>query len=147
MDGVMDIYMPDFKFWDPTHAKRYTKGRHYPEAARAAIREMHRQVGDLAFDENGMARRGLLVRHLVMPGGLAGTREVMRFLARETSPNTYVNIMAQYYPAGQVGAEKYAEINRKVTPEEHEEAMRIAREEGLGRFDERRGSQRRWLFL
>ena len=147
LDGAIDIYMPDFKFWDPAHAKRYTKGRNYPEAARAAILEMHRQVGDLVFDENGMARRGLLVRHLMMPGGLAGTREVMRFLAREISPNTYVNIMAQYYPAGQVGAEKYAEINRGVTPEEHKEAIRIAREEGLSRFDERRPNQRRWLFL
>jgi putative pyruvate formate lyase activating enzyme len=147
MDGVIDIYMPDFKFWDPVHAKRYTKGRNYPDAARTAIQEMYRQVGDLVFDENGLARRGLLVRHLVMPGGLAGTRDVMRFLARDISPNTYVNIMAQYYPAGQVSAEKYAEINRQATSEEHAEAIRVAREEGLTRFDERRPGQRRWLFL
>ena len=138
LDGVVDIYMPDFKFWDPGHAKRFTKGKNYPEAARAAIKEMHRQVGDLVVDENGLARRGLLVRHLVMPGGLAGTREVMRFLCREVSPKTYVNVMAQYYPAGQVGAEKYPEINRGITPEEYAEAVGIAQEEGLSRFDERR---------
>lgn len=137
MDGVIDIYMPDFKFWDPDVSKRLMKAKDYPEAARAAIKEMHRQVGELAFDDSGLARRGLLVRHLVMPGGLAGSREIMHFLAREVSPHTYVNIMAQYYPAGQVGAEKYAEINRRTTAEEYQEAVRIAREAGLYRFDER----------
>ncbi|MFQ5882111.1 MAG: radical SAM protein [Candidatus Methylomirabilales bacterium] len=138
MDGIIDIYMPDFKFWDSDVTKRLVKAKDYPTAAREAIREMHRQVGDLTFDQDGLARRGLLVRHLVMPMGLAGTRAVMRFLAREVSPHTYVNIMAQYYPAGQVSAEKYSEINRRITPEEYQEAIRIAREEGLSRFDERR---------
>jgi len=129
--------MPDFKFWDPELAKKYVKAKDYPEAARAAIKEMYRQVGDLVFDENGLAKRGLLTRHLIMPGGIAGTREIMRFLAQEVSPHTYVNIMDQYYPAGVVGGEKYAEINRRISREEHEEAIRIAREEGLYRFDRR----------
>ncbi len=138
MDGVVDIYMPDFKFWDAGISARLVKGKDYPEAARAAIPEMHRQVGPLAFDERGLARRGVLVRHLVMPGGLAGTREIMRFLAREVSPDTYVNIMDQYYPAGQVSPTKYAEICRRPSPTEVLEARQIAREEGLHRFDARR---------
>ena len=145
LDGIVDIYMPDFKVWDRQVAKRYLKAPDYPEAARAAVKEMHRQVGPLTFDERGLARRGLLVRHLVMPGGLGGTREVMRFLAQEVSPDTYVNIMAQYYPAGLVNEDRYPEINRHVTAEEMAEARRIAEEEGLHRFDERRQSALRWL--
>jgi putative pyruvate formate lyase activating enzyme len=137
LDGIVDIYMPDFKFAGREESRILVKAKDYPERAKAAIGEMHRQVGDLVLDDRGMARRGLLVRHLVMPGGLAGTREVMRFLAREISPNTYVNIMDQYYPAGQVGAEKYAQINRRITAEEYQEAVRMAREEGLHRFDQR----------
>lgn len=138
MEGVVDIYMPDFKFWDPELAKRYVKARDYPEAARAAIKEMHRQVGPLVFDTYGLAKRGLLVRHLVMPGGTAGTEAIMRFLATEVSPDTYVNIMAQYYPAGKVNAESYPEINRMVTPIEYQGAIRLAHEVGLRRLDERR---------
>lgn len=145
LDGIVDIYMPDFKVWDRQVAKRYLKAPDYPEAARAVVKEMHRQVGPLAFDERGLARRGLLVRHLVMPGGLGGTREVMRFLAQEVSRDTYVNIMSQYYPAGLVGEDRYPEINRHVTPEEMAEARRVAVEEGLSRFDERRPSPLRWL--
>ena len=94
----MDIYMPDFKFWDPV-AEELCQAEDYPEIARRAVREMHRQVGDLVMNEAGVAQRGLLVRHLVMPDGLAGTREIMEFLAREISPNTYVNVMGQYRPA------------------------------------------------
>ena len=138
MEGVIDIYMPDFKFWDPELAKRYVKATDYPQAARSAIKEMHRQVGPLAFDAHGLAKRGVLVRHLVMPGGTGGAREVMRFLATELSPDTYVNIMAQYRPAGKVTAESYPEINRMVTPIEYREAIRIAYEHGLHRLDERR---------
>lgn len=136
MDGVVDMYMPDFKFWDPEISFRLMKARNYPEAARESVREMHRQVGELVFDESGLARRGVLVRHLVMPGGLAGTREIMRFLAREVSPRTYVNIMDQYSPAGK--ADEYEEINRPTTRRETLEARRIALEEGITRFDERR---------
>ena len=138
LDGVVDIYMPDFKFWDSRISARLVKAKDYPEAARAALREMHRQVGPLQFDENGVATRGVLVRHLVMPGGLAGSREIMRFLAREVSADTYVDIMDQYHPAGQVSATKYPEICHRPTPTEILEARQIARQEGLHRFDERR---------
>lgn len=135
LDGAVDIYMPDFKCWDGAKAGRYLKAPGYPEAARAAIREMHRQVGELVLDGNGLARRGVLVRHLVMPGALEDTREIMRFLAQEVSPGTYVNLMDQYRPAGRVGPDRYPEINRRVTSREMAEAYRFAREAGLHRFD------------
>ena len=135
LDGVVDIYMPDFKFWDPEVSRELARAEDYREVACRAIREMHRQVGDLVLDERGLARRGLLVRHLVMPGGKAGTREVMRFLAREISPNTYVNIMPQYRPEGQ--AFRFPWINRPLALGEWAEAVAIARQEGLSRFDER----------
>ena len=144
LDGVVDIYMPDFKFWDARRSLRYLKAKDYPEAARQAIKEMHRQVGVLKFDEYGLAKRGVLVRHLVMPGFLDETRAILRFLAEEVSPDTYVNIMAQYHPAGKVSAEKYPEINRRITESEYLEAIRIAREVGLWRLDERRP---RWPWL
>ncbi len=138
LDGVVDIYMPDFKLWDRATAKRYLKAPDYPDAARAAIAEMHRQVGPLVLDEHGLAKRGLLVRHLVMPGLLEETRAILNWLARELSTDTYVNVMAQYYPAGVVSAEKYPEINRRLSPDEFGEAVRLAREAGLWRLDERR---------
>ena len=140
LEGIVDVYMPDFKYWHEDQAKRYVKSPKYPSAARAAIREMHRQVGDLRFDSHGMARRGVLVRHLVMPDGLEETREIVRFLSEDISPDTYINLMAQYYPAGKVNGEKYQEINRHITTDELEEAFRIAREVGLVRFDERKAS-------
>ena len=134
MDGLVDIYMPDFKFWDPQKAKRYLKTEKYPEAARAAIKEMHRQVGDLVIDEHGLARRGLLVRHLVMPGFLDDTRQILRFLAEDISPHTFVNIMGQYHPAGKVNARRYPEINRRPGYDELQQAYAFAREMGLHRF-------------
>jgi putative pyruvate formate lyase activating enzyme len=137
MDGVVDIYMPDFKFWDPVLSLRYLKARDYPEAARRVIREMHRQVGDLRFSEDGLAKRGLLVRHLVMPGRIAGTAAILGFLAGEVSPDTYVNVMAQYYPAGRVEREsQFAEIDRRITSEEYREAVETACGLGL-RLDQR----------
>jgi len=135
LDGVVDVYMPDFKFWDPEVSRELARAEDYREVACRAIREMHRQVGDLVLDEGGLARRGLLVRHLVMPNCKAGTREVMRFLAREISPDTYVNIMPQYHPEGQ--AFRFPSISRPLAPGELAEAVAIAREEGLSRFDER----------
>jgi putative pyruvate formate lyase activating enzyme len=135
LDGVVDIYMPDFKFWDEGVGRQMAKAADYGEAARRAIQEMHRQVGDLVLDSDGLARRGLLVRHLVMPGGLAGTREVMRFLAREISAETYVNIMPQYRPEGQ--ARRCPEIDRTITAAEWREAIGVAREEGLRRLEQR----------
>ncbi len=137
MEGIVDIYMPDIKYWRDDSAKRYVKSPQYPAAARAAIAEMHRQVGPLQLDERGLARRGVLVRHLLMPDSLDETGEIMRFLSDDISPDTYVNIMSQYRPAGKVGGDNYAEINRRVTPEEMQLAFTVAREAGLHRFDER----------
>jgi putative pyruvate formate lyase activating enzyme len=137
LEGVFDIYMPDLKFMDTEIAQKFCRAGDYPEKAKAAIREMHRQVGDLAVNSQGIAERGLLVRHLVLPGGLAGTREAMRFLSREISPNTYVNIMAQYRPCGQ--SPEHPSLNRRLSAAEYEEAVRMAHEEGIRRLDERRG--------
>jgi len=136
LDGVVDIYMPDFKVWDAEKAHRYLKARDYPEVARRTIREMHRQVGVLKFDEYGLAKRGVLVRHLVMPGDVARTEQILRFLAEEIAPDTYVNVMAQYRPAGMVSAERYAEINRRITSQEYWRAVRLAEQLGL-QLDER----------
>ena len=133
LDGVVDVYMPDFKFWDPEIARQLANASDYPEVARQAIKEMHRQVGDLVLDDRGIARRGLLVRHLVMPNDAAGTREVMRFLAGEVSPDSYVNVMAQYHPEGQ--AFRHPLIGRPVMRGEWADAVAAAREEGLHRFD------------
>lgn len=140
LEGIFDIYMPDFKFWNSEMARKYLKAPDYPERARDAIKEMHRQVGNLTVDENGIALRGVLLRHLVMPEGVAGTREIMRYIAREISPDTYVNIMDQYRPCG--NADKYPPIDRCITHDEYEEALRAAREEGIRRFD-RRGRRMR----
>jgi putative pyruvate formate lyase activating enzyme len=137
LEGVFDIYMPDLKFMDGEVSHRYCRARDYPEKVRAAIQEMHRQAGDLLLDHRSVAQRGLLVRHLVLPGGLAGTREAMRFLAREVSPDTYVNIMAQYRPFGE--AADHPPLNRRITAKEYEEALQIAREEGIHRLDQRSG--------
>lgn len=129
LDGVVDIYMPDFKFADSGVAEHMSNAPHYPTVARAAIREMHRQVGDLVVDEHGVAHRGLILRHLVMPGRLDDTREIMRFIAEEISPDTYVNVMAQYRPAHL--ADEYPELKRPLTRSEYREALKIARDEGL----------------
>jgi putative pyruvate formate lyase activating enzyme len=140
LDGIVDIYMPDFKYWDSEMARKYSKAPDYPQVARRTIKEMHRQVGDLVMDEHGVAKRGLLLRHLVMPGEIAGTREVARWVARELSPTTYLNVMAQYYPAGKVSRSEYPEINRRVLPSECERALDAAFRAGLTRLDARRPS-------
>ncbi|HQU32501.1 MAG: radical SAM protein [Planctomycetia bacterium] len=132
LDGVFDIYMPDFKFSDSDVAAKWCKARDYPQVVMEVIREMHRQVGDLMVNDRGIAERGLIVRHLVMPNGLAGTRKVMQFLAQNISSHTYVNIMDQYHPCGL--ARKYPEINRRINEKEFEVALRIAREEGITRL-------------
>jgi len=142
-DGIVDIYMPDFKFWDPEAARRYLKAPNYPEAARRAIKAMHRQVGDLVLDEDGLAQRGVLLRHLVMPGGLAGTREIVQWVARELSPDTYINLMAQYYPAGKVSPQQYGEINRPIAGDEFQQALAVARAAGLRRLDSRSAARAR----
>ncbi len=136
LDGVFDIYMPDFKYWDPKVAEELSDAPDYPEVAREALKEMHRQVGELVMDEQGIAQRGVLIRHLVLPEGLAGTRQIMRFLAREISPNSYVNIMAQYRPCGR--ASEVPALRRSITDEEYQEAIQMAHDEGINRLDERK---------
>ena len=148
LDGLVDIYMPDFKFWSAETAKCLAKAKDYPDRARDAIREMHRQVGVLRFTPDGLACRGVLVRHLVMPGQLDESRAIFQWLAEALSPDTYVNIMGQYRPEHEVGAMaaadrrdagtvRYAEINRTPTRRELQEAYAAARASGLWRFDER----------
>jgi putative pyruvate formate lyase activating enzyme len=139
LDGVVDIYMPDFKFWDNAWGERFCGVRDYREQACVAIREMHRQVGDLSLDDEGIAVRGLLVRHLVMPGGAAGTRDVMAFLAG-LSPYTYVNVMDQYHPCGRGAADPL--INRRITAQEYAAAGRAALDSGLHRLDHRERRRR-----
>jgi putative pyruvate formate lyase activating enzyme len=137
MDGLVDIYMPDFKYWSAEASARYLKAADYADAARAAIKEMHRQVGPLVTDNDGLAKRGLLIRHLVMPGCLDETRHILEWIAAELGPDTYVNLMDQYYPAGKVTAATFAEIHRRLKAGEFAEARRIARDLGLRRLDER----------
>jgi len=139
LDGIIDIYMPDMKYADADIAQRFSKIRDYPKHNQAAVREMHRQVGDLVLDENGIAQRGLLVRHLVLPDGLAGTAEIVRFLAEEISPNTYINIMGQYHPAWRVRERDIAPLNRPVRRDEVEAARALAEQAGL-RLDRRRSA-------
>jgi putative pyruvate formate lyase activating enzyme len=131
LDGVVDIYMPDFKYGEEIEGRRLSGIRSYPARARAAVREMHRQVGDLVLDANGLAVRGLLVRHLVLPDGRAGTAAVMRFLANEISRDTYVNLMDQYRPAGGDGSA--IGLDRRPTPTELERAAEAARRAGIHR--------------
>jgi len=137
LDGVVDVYMPDFKFWEPETARRYAKAADYPEAARAAIREMHRQVGALVTDEEGIALRGVLLRHLVMPGGVAGTPAILQWIARELGPDTFLNLMAQYRPAGRVSDTEFPEIGHGITGDEFQQALDAARAAGLERLDPR----------
>jgi len=133
LDGIVDIYMPDMKYGDAELARRYSKVRGYVQANQAAVREMHRQVGDLALDEDGIARRGLLVRHLVLPGGIAGTEQVLAFLAGGISADTYVNLMDQYRPCYR--ADEYPEIDRPLTRGEYGDALAAAERLGLRRLD------------
>jgi len=135
LEDVVDIYMPDCKFWTSATSRLYTRAKDYPEVMKKAVKEMHRQVWDLVIEENGLASRGLLVRHLVMPGHLEETREVLRFLAEEISQNTYVNIMDQYRPCYR--AHEFEKIHRPLAAEEYEQALAMARESGLHRLDQR----------
>lgn len=138
MEGIVDIYMPDFKYWSHEKSRKYLKASDYPEAARAAIEEMHRQVGELVVGADGLAKRGLLLRHLVMPGALDETRAVLEWVASRLGPETYINLMDQYRPAGAISEDKYRELNRPLMSEEFLAAKEIARELGLRRLDERR---------
>jgi putative pyruvate formate lyase activating enzyme len=148
MDGVVDIYMPDLKIWTPGRARRYLRMPGYPQAARQAVTEMHRQVGPLRLGEDGLARRGLLVRHLVMPGMLEETKAILRYVAEELGTGTYINLMAQYRPAGLVGSnhrDGYHEIDRQLARDEYECAAEFADELGLRRLDQRSRASARLL--
>jgi putative pyruvate formate lyase activating enzyme len=136
LDGIVDIYMPDMKYGDSTLARRYSRVRSYVEVNTRAVREMYRQVGDLVLDEDGIALRGLLVRHLVLPEGIAGTEKVLEFIADEISPDTYLNLMDQYRPCYR--AEEIPDLARAVTGAEYTAALAEARRLGLRRLDRAR---------
>jgi putative pyruvate formate lyase activating enzyme len=138
LDGIVDIYMPDMKYADKDIAERFSKIIDYPDINQAAIKEMHKQVGDLDCDHQNIAYRGLLVRHLILPNNLAGTRKILEFLVREVSQDTYINLMDQYRPAFR--ASQYPELNRRITQEEYNDSIEIANELGLHRLDERKSS-------
>jgi putative pyruvate formate lyase activating enzyme len=144
LDGVFDIYMPDFKYADGKVAEEYSQASDYPEMAKLAFKEMHRQVGDLLLDERGIALTGLLVRHLVLPQELAGTKEVMHFLSQEISKNTYVNIMDQFYPCGRISPN--SPLNRRITQGEYDDALEAAKNEGITRLDKREKLRLIWRF-
>jgi putative pyruvate formate lyase activating enzyme len=133
LDGIVDIYMPDMKYADETTAERLSQAGNYPAVNRTAVKEMYRQVGTLQIDNEGVTRRGLLLRHLVLPHNLSGTRATMNFIANEISVNSYVNVMAQYRPCYK--AYEIPELKRPLSREEFREAIEIAREEGLKRLD------------
>jgi putative pyruvate formate lyase activating enzyme len=136
LEGVFDIYMPDFKFWDPEVAESACQAADYAKVACSALKEMQRQVGDLIIDDTGVARRGLLIRHLILPNGMAGTRNIMRFIAKEISTRSYVNIMPQYRPCGR--AAEVNGLNTFLLPTEYRNAVKAAIEEGITRLDQRR---------
>ena len=131
LDGIIDIYMPDFKFASREYSQKYAHAADYFSVASEAIKEMHRQVGDLVVDKNGVARRGLLIRHLVMPNDVAGSEEILKFIAEEISPNSYVNVMAQYRPCYK--AYEHELISRRVSWSEYLNVVAIARKYGLVR--------------
>jgi putative pyruvate formate lyase activating enzyme len=131
LEGIVDVYMPDIKYSDSTNARRYSGVKNYWEVAREATREMHRQVGDLKLDANGIAQRGLLIRHLVLPNDLAGSKAILDFVAKEISRDAYINLMDQYHPAFK--AADYPELNRRITSREFLEAVDYARHIGLHR--------------
>lgn len=131
LDGIVDIYMPDAKFSREEDATRYCNAPNYPQVMQKILLEMHRQVGDLMLDERGIAYRGLLIRHLVMPNGVAGTKETLSFIAKRLSVHSYVNVMDQYRPLYRSG--EHPEIDRRITYREYREAIKIAKGEGLYR--------------
>lgn len=132
LEGIFDIYMPDFKFWSQDMAERTCRAPDYPAMAKSSIKEMHCQVGDLLIDEDGIAKRGLLIRHLVMPEKMAGTREIMEFIVKEISKNTYVNVMDQYHPCGE--ALTINKLSRRVTNKEFQTALKETKRSGIINF-------------
>ena len=131
LEDIVDIYMPDVKFMDGAYSKRFCNAPDYPEVIKKVLKEMHRQVGDLILNSDGIAERGLLIRHLVMPEGVASSEKVLGYIAEEISVHSYVNIMDQYRP--EYEAHDYPEINRRITRNEYLEAIRTAKRLGLYR--------------
>ncbi|MDH5508973.1 MAG: radical SAM protein [Nitrospinota bacterium] len=131
LEGIVDIYMPDIKFFDKASAEKYMAAPNYPQVVRKALLEMHRQVGPLELDRRGIARKGVLIRHLVMPGHKEDTEAILKFIAEKLSPDSYVNIMEQYHPAWR--SHEFDKINRRITHAEWEEACETARKLGLSR--------------
>lgn len=129
LDGVVDIYLPDMRYAEQEPAGQYSAAPDYPEVNRAAIKEMHNQVGDLVQDDDGIATRGLIIRHLVLPGNMAGTEKTMEFIAEDISPDTYVSLMSQYFPAYKALGK--ALIDRRITTAEYVEAQDILKTHGL----------------
>ncbi len=135
LDGLIDIYMPDFKFWENRTGEKYAGAADYPETASKAITEMHRQVGDLRIGQDGIARQGMLIRHLLMPGGLEETKLILTFIARQISTDTYVNVMDQYRPCGNISS--HEELQTTISPAHYRQAIVYAEEIGLKRLDQR----------
>lgn len=133
LDGVIDIYMPDFKFWNPTNAQKYANAADYPEITRQALITMHHQVGDFIVDDRGLAVKGLLIRHLLMPYALDETKQILNFISSVLSPASYVNIMDQYQPCGTIT--EHPELGRPVSPEEYRQALILAKQACLTRLD------------
>jgi putative pyruvate formate lyase activating enzyme len=134
LDGVVDIYMPDFKYADGKMASKYSaKADTYPEDTKAALLEMNRQVGVAKPAADGLLYRGLLIRHLVMPNNVSGSKEVLTWIGQNLPKDTYINIMSQYRPMYQ--ASSYAEIARRITRQEYAEAVQAARAAGLTNLD------------
>ncbi len=129
LDGIVDIYLPDMRYSDNAAAMKYSIAPHYREINRAAIKEMYRQAGNLVLGEMGIARRGLIIRHLILPGGISGTEEIMKFLAEEVSKDVFISLMSQYFPAYR--AKEFKELSRRVTSAEYEEAYQIMQKYGL----------------
>ena len=129
LDGIVDIYLPDMRYSDNQTSLKYSIAPHYPEINRVAVKEMYRQVGNLVMDENGIAKRGLIIRHLILPCGLSGTERIMKFLAEQISKDVYISLMSQYFPAYK--AHEFKELSRRITAEEYEEAYQIMQKYGL----------------
>ncbi|GAB4470506.1 MAG: radical SAM protein [Anaerolineales bacterium] len=133
LDGIIDIYMPDMKYSNANLARKYSRIPNYPQINQQAVKEMHRQVGDLILDKNGIAQRGLIIRHLVLPNKIAGSEQILEFIVKEISPHTYLNIMDQYHPCYR--AHQYPKLNRRITKREYEEVLALAKSLGLDRLD------------
>ena len=129
LDGIMSIYLADLRYASNRRARKFSRVHHYVERCRAAIKEMQRQVGDLVVDENGVAQKGLIIRHLILPNGIAGSEESLEWLVREVSPTVAVSIMSQYYPAHR--AYEYPLLSRRITPEEYTEVVGLVERLGI----------------